>query len=200
MTKDSIKNQIVSIRKPKTTLPVMNSIKERFSPRVFSQTGIPKSDIELMFEAARLSPSARNHQPWKFFTIKKDSEAYFTLLDCIPERNLWCTTASLFIVCSYDPSEPKDGTNKWCLYDLGAACLSLVLQAQELGYYSRQIGSFDIEKAKSALKIQDPYNPFVLIAMGKLGNEEDYKKATDEIIEKEKQPWERKKDVYVNMD
>lgn len=191
-----MKDEIIEKSAPKSNLPVIKSIQERFSPRVFSPTEFSDEDIAIIFEAARLAPSARNHQPWEFKYVRRTSSAYQKFEECIPERNLWCRTASLFIVASYSLFEPKDGKNKWCKYDLGAACVSLILQAQELGYYSRQIGSFDAEKAKMNLNIQDPYIPFVVIAMGKIGNDEDYNNAPEDIIDKELMPWSRRDDIY----
>lgn len=191
-----MQKQVIEARKPKTNLPVISPIHERFSPRVFSQIEIPNEHIEIVLEAARLAPSARNLQPWKFFLIKRTNDVYNKLEGSIPERNLWCRQASLFIIATYDPTEPNDGKNKWCQYDLGAACMSLILQAQELGYYSRQIGSFDAEKLKVDLKIEDPYIPFVIIAMGKMGTEEDYKAAQNEIVNKDLMQWDRKDSIY----
>lgn len=195
-----MKDKVIELRKPKSELPILNCIKERFSPRVFSECNIPNSEIELMIEAARLAPSARNHQPWKFFIIRKESNAFEKFKECIPERNNWCFSAAVFFIATFDPTEPKDVVNKWCKYDLGAACVSLILQAQELGYYSRQIGSFDTEKAKDVFDIEDPYQPFVIIPVGKIGEDEDYNAATQDILEKEMVPWERREKIFKVLD
>lgn len=191
-----MKDKVIQNRKPKTNLPILDSIKNRFSPRVFAKSDISTQDIEIIMEAARLTPSGRNHQPWNYIVIKRNTPAYERLMQCIPERNLWCSGAPIYILSSYDPTEPNDGINKWCKYDLGAANISLILQAQELGYYSRQIGSFDTEKAKEIFDIQDPYVPFVLIAMGAIGDDVDYENSSDDINKKELMTWERKENIY----
>jgi len=188
----TIINKILEIHTPKPKYPVLQSISKRFSPRVFSNQTIPDETINNIIEAARLAPSARNHQPWRFYWMHRGSNSFSRLSSCLPERNSWAVNSSTYILACYDLSEPKDGINKWALYDLGQAVLSSVLQAQELGYYCRQIGSFDIDRAKEELSIPDPYKAFVIIAIGKLGTEEDYQNADPVILEKEMTSVEKK--------
>ena len=191
----SIIKQIIISRTPKPRFPVLEGIKKRFSPRVFSPEPVPEKAMQCLFEAARLAPSARNHQPWFFYWMRKETRSYNDLLSCLPERNMWAQTAPVLILACYDPTEPRDVTNKWALYDLGQAVISLILQVQELGYYCRQIGIFDLEKAKEVLRVMEPYNPFIVVALGKLGKEEDYRKADPEIVKKDIQASGRKEKI-----
>lgn len=195
----SIVEDILKNRKPEPRYPVLDSIAKRFSPRVFNDAVIPKEYIHSFLEAARLAPSGRNTQPWFFYIIKKGSTSYDKIKLCIPERNGWALSAPVIIIACYTPYEAKSTPNKWAQYDLGAAVISLVLQAQELGIYSRQIGSFDIETAKKQFNIQDPYIPFTLIAMGAMGNENDYEKADREYVEKDVTPTSRKEITYTEL-
>lgn len=57
---------IFKIRKPRPRHPVINEIKNRFSPRHFSSTPIPDEHIDSIFEAARFAPSGWNFEPWYF--------------------------------------------------------------------------------------------------------------------------------------
>lgn len=176
---------VMQKRLPKPRVKVISSISKRFSPRVFAPDEPTKEDLEIIFEAARHAPSGRNHEPWYFYLLRKGSENYERLFTYIPERNYWAKTSPIIIVACYDPSEPVDGINRWAIYDLGASVMSLILQAQDLGYYCRQIGIFDWEKSKLLLKIKKPYEPFTLIAIGKIGREDDYQKADPETVQKE---------------
>ncbi len=194
-----ITERIKQIRIPPTNFPVLDNIKKRFSPRIFSSTPIPQSDLDAIFEASRLAPSGRNHQPWFFYLARAGTTEYAKLFTCIPERNMWAKTAPVIIIACYDPIEPKDETNRWAIYDLGAAVMSLVLQATELNYACRQIGSFDWTKTKQEFSIPDPLLPFTLIAIGKMGTEEDYQKADPEIIQKELVPNPRKPKIYQDL-
>jgi nitroreductase len=187
----SITEEIINLRKPKTTLPVLKPISDRFSPRVFADTPITDNEISIILEAARLAPSGRNHQPWLYLYAKKGSEGYEKLSTCFPERNhIWASKTPLLIAATYDPKDPMEELNDWAQYDLGQASLSMVLQAQSLDIYCRQIGSFDREKFKEEFSQQlNGYEPLVILALGHIGGEEDYSKAPKEIVEKDLTDW-----------
>jgi len=195
----SISEEITKARTPQTDLPVLDCIRRRFSPRVFSSAPVPLTDLDIIFEAARLAPSGRNHEPWFFYMARAGTPEYERLFSCIPERNMWAKTAPVVVITCYDPTEPKDGTNRWAIYDLGAAVMSLVLQATELNYSCRQIGSFDWEKTKKEFSIPKPLQVFSLIAIGRMGTEEDYQKAGPEIVQKEMAPNPKKSHIYQDL-
>jgi nitroreductase len=194
MTQD----EIISIRTPKPNYPVFPAIAMRFSPRIFSNESVPERDIATFMEAARLAPSARFNQPWNYYITVKGTMSFEKLLTCIPERNHWCAKAPILIITAYSPAEPIDGVNKWAQYDLGAANMALILQAQDLGYYTRQIGSLDASKIKEIFAdvIKDPYLPFVVLAIGKLGNNQDYADESSEYVIKDKTPPGRREKIF----
>ncbi|PIV37468.1 nitroreductase [Candidatus Roizmanbacteria bacterium CG02_land_8_20_14_3_00_36_15] len=191
-----ILKKIIGVRSPRPKFPVIEPVQKRFSPRVFSSKEVSDKDLRSIFEAARLAPSGRNNQPWYYCLIRKGANAYAKIISCLPERNSWAKSAPVIIIACYDPTEPEDIINRWALYDLGASVISLVLQAQSLGYYCRQIGSFDCNKAKKLFSIPDPLKPFVLVALGKIGDEKDYQGADPEIVKRDLQKTGRKNDVY----
>ena len=47
-----------------TDLPVLQSIKDRWSPRAFGLKPIPEVELEAMLEALRWSSSCFNEKPW----------------------------------------------------------------------------------------------------------------------------------------
>lgn len=193
----SIQQDIINARSPKPAHPVMDVFAKRFSPRVFTADPVTDTELASCFEAARLAPSGRNHQPWKFFFTKRSDPAFNKLItDCIPVRNQWADTASVLVVAAFDPSEPTEGVNRWAQYDLGSACMSLVLEAQSLGISCRQVGSFDLEKLKQSFpQIAAPYEPLVVLVLGKMGTESDYSLASPELVQSEQQPWSRKEQI-----
>ncbi|MGQ4833975.1 MAG: nitroreductase family protein [Candidatus Asgardarchaeia archaeon] len=50
----------------------LNLIYKRRSIRKYKSKEIPDTVLRLILEAARLSPSARNKQPWHFIIVKDD--------------------------------------------------------------------------------------------------------------------------------
>ena len=91
--------EITKTRTPKTRYPLIRSIGRRFSPRVFTSEQISKEHLDIIFEAARLAPSARNHQPWFYYWMRKGSPAYEKIRSCFPERNLWIFSAPVITSC-----------------------------------------------------------------------------------------------------
>lgn len=192
----SITDKINKIHLPKPGFKIIKEIANRWSPRHYSETPVPLSDLKIIFEAARWAPSAHNRQPWFFYFAKKGQNSYkklFSTLD--PYNQTWAKTAPVLILCCVSPKD-KNGTGGFAYYDLGAAVISLILQAQSLGYYSRQMGLFDKIQVKNVFKLKPELEPFVVIAIGKIG---DYSKASDEIIEYELDPRPRKKTIYEEL-
>ncbi len=147
---------------------LLKAISERFSPRTFISETIPEEDLKLIFEAARLAPSSFNFQPWEYFWMRQDSANFTKLFNSIPETNYWAKTAPIIIIASYNPLDSRSNPSKTSQYDLGLASMSLVLQAQKLGYYTHQMGGFDKEKVKVDFPELKGQLPMVLIALGKI--------------------------------
>ena len=164
-------DRIIKARKPTVRTPVVPEITERFSPRFFTGEPLPVDDIQTILEAARWAPSAHNAEPWFFYWIKNGSKSFQKLLTALPEFNSWAKTAGNLIVACYTEKNEK-GINEFARYDLGAAVLSLILQATNLKYHARQMGIFNKESVKQIIKAKEFEVPFVIIALGKIG---DYK-------------------------
>lgn len=195
----SIVEDVLKVRTPKPRYSVLKPISKRFSPRVFNNEIVLSEHIRCIFEAARWTPSGRNNQPWFFYCIKKNTNAYEEIKSCIPERNGWALSTPLIIMSCYNPTEPQGAPNIWAQYDLGAAVISLILQAQELGYYARQIGSFDQEKASKLSFVEKPFIPFVLVAIGKMGSEKEYAETDKSYVDKDLTPSGRKDVIYKEL-
>jgi len=181
---------IIDLRKYKSKKNISDFFLSRFSPRVFSSQELPNSDLETILEAARFSPSSYNRQPWFFYVAKKGSSFFKKISEALVEGNFWAKEAPVLILACYIKKD-QYGKNEYAQYDLGQAVSALVYQAQILGYYTHQMAGLDKEKAKKLLDTN--HTPFVLIALGKIG---DYEKANPKIVEMDKAQKERKKDWY----
>lgn len=184
---------IIKIRKPKPRNKLIKEIALRWSPRFFSDKKIPENHLARIFEAARFTPSGRNHQPWYFYYAIKGSVPYRNLFSALSLKNrLWAKTAPVLVLgCAIVKNE--FGENPFALYDLGAAVISLILQAQNLGYYARQMGMFDKGKIKSELNLGENFEPFIITALGKLGN---YQNAPKEITDLDIETRPRKTEIF----
>ncbi len=180
--------KIIEFKKTRLKFPIIKELKSRFSPRLFKGEKVDSKVLRSIFEAARWAPSAYNYQPWYFYWSEKDSIAYKKIISTLSERNQWAKSAPILVVACY-LKEREDKINKFAEYDLGSAVMSMITQAQSCGIYTRQMGMFDNEKLQESLNIPKEYKPFIVLAMGKIG---DYQKIDQELLERELQKRERK--------
>lgn len=196
-TKDAPIDTILRVRTPKPRVPVIGVIQKRFSPRFFSNKAVKAEHLRSIFEAARWAPSGYNHQPWYFYYARKGTSSYTKLFSALNDHNRsWAKTAPLLILaCAI--AKNKYGENHFAYYDLGASVISLILQAQSLGYYSRQMGLFDKQRVKKIFSLEKNLEPFIVIALGKIGN---YTNAPKEIIEMELDSRPRKINIFKQLE
>ena len=195
MDKKITTKEIIKFKKTKNKFPVIKEIKDRFSPRFFDSKPINNKILNSMFEAARWAPSAYNFQPWYFQYAHQGSLSYNKILSCLPDRNQWAKTAPVFIVACYLKNREGE-VNRFAQYDLGSAIMSMIIQAQSMGVYCRQMGLFDADQLQKLLNIDNEQKPFVVLALGKIG---DYRKIDQNLFEKEWQKRERKENISKNL-
>lgn len=187
--------EIIKIRKPKPDYPVMEEINNRFSPRHFLNKKIGGNDINSIFEAARFAPSGWNYQPWYFYWSKNGERSFKKIISCLGKYNRYAESAAVLVIGCF--IKQFKGKKSYYRHDLGASVMSLVLQAQHLGYYSRQMGEFNKSKLVKLLSINKTHHPFVIIAIGKIG---EYKNIDESILKRELIPRPRKKDFVKKLD
>jgi len=135
---------------------------KRQSDRGYLEKEIEKEKLELCLEAARISPSASNSQPWTFIVVDdkelKDKVAKATF-NSLVAFNKFTVSAPVIIVMVIE--KPKLVTQvgasikkrEYPLIDIGIAAEHLCLQAAELGIGSCMLGWFDENKIKTLLNI-----------------------------------------------
>ncbi len=57
-------------------MELMDAIKGRRSIRKFQNRDVEKEKLNELFEAARLSPSAKNRQPWRFMVLRGNEKEH----------------------------------------------------------------------------------------------------------------------------
>lgn len=70
-------------------------IRDRWSPRAFSDRLLTIEQIRALLEAARWAPSSSNEQPWSYILATRDDPAEFErLASCLVEGNaIWAKQA-----------------------------------------------------------------------------------------------------------
>ena len=157
----------------KSDYPINKIFLDRWSPRAMS--GEPISDEELftLFEAARWAPSNNNEQPWRFIYAKKGTKHFDKLFNLLVEFNqLWAKDASVLICLVAKKNFTKEGNypNRNHMSDSGSAWENLALQASLNNIVAHGMGGYDVEKARTELKIPEDHEVVHIIALGKPGS------------------------------
>lgn len=175
-----------------TDSPIHELLAGRWSPRAFDERPVEPGKLRSLFEAARWAPSSSNEQPWRFVVAtKEDQAAYDRLLACLVEGNRkWAFRAPVLILsvaCMNFEDEGKP--NRHAFHDVGLATENLLLQATALGLAAHPMAGFDIEKARTDLKIPSGYEPVAMIAVGYSG---ELNVLPEYLQQRELKPRERK--------
>lgn len=169
-----------------------NAIKNRWSPRSFSDKPVTDEMLELMFEAARWAPSSRNAQPWKYYYARKGEKEFKKIVDLLTGNNPdWAKNAQVLIISVMKKKHDyKNRPNGKALHDIGAASVLMAVQAAEMGLQVHQMGGFDKEKAISYLKLDtESFEPVTCIAAGFPDSANDL---SDDLKKRELEPRIRK--------
>ncbi|TRZ45268.1 nitroreductase family protein [Robertkochia solimangrovi] len=149
-------------------------LKQRWSPRMFSERPIPKDEIHQLFEAARWAPSSFNRQPWRFLYANKGEKAFDRIVSCLSDFNKsWVIHAPLLIITAYKEKTEEGQENFHALHDLGLSVGNMTIQAQYMGIALHQMAGIDWKKAQKEFDIPQGYHVATAIAAGYYGGDMD---------------------------
>jgi len=151
--------------------PILDPIKERWSPRAFSDRPIEEEKIRTLFEAARWAPSSNNGQPWRYiYTTKEEVEERAAMESLLDDYNYYAKRAYLLIAVFAQIKRTRTTgeivDNYYGMHDTGAASAYLVLQCAPLGLIGHQMGGFATDKANKMLGVPPDFVPASMIAVG----------------------------------
>jgi nitroreductase len=181
------------MQKPAVTdAPVHELIKNRWSPRAFSEKLVDPQVLRSLFEAARWAPSSNNEQPWAYLVATKDdAENFAKMLGVLVEFNAnWASHAPVLALSVAHLKTNRDGKpNRVALHDVGSATAQLTFEANTRGLLVHQMAGFDAEKARQTFTIPPDWEPVAAIAIGYPGNLETL---PEKLRERELAPRTRK--------
>lgn len=161
---------------------VYEAVTSRRTIRKFRQEPLDRNDIIKIIDCARLAPSGANLQPLKY-AIADDKQT----LEKIYPMTKWAG-----YIPSWQPSENerpaayiavlndtsiKPTEKSEC--DGGAAVMSMILEAQELGIGSCWLGAIDRSGIKKLLGLEDKLDVMYLLALGYPAQEGEAFEMTD---------------------
>lgn len=173
----------MSAKPAETQYPVHELIRDRWSPRAFSDRHVEKETLLSLLEAARWAASAYNHQPWSFIVATKDNpEEYQRLLSVLVEFNQGWAKSAPVLALAIAQLVTKDGKeNSYAFHDVGLALANLTVQATSLGLSVHQAAGFDRDKARTEYQIPEGYAPATALVIGYVGDPQSLSEGLREI-------------------
>lgn len=150
-----------------TDLPVIEPIRERWSPLSFSDRPIEEAKVQTLFEAARWAPSSFNEQPWRYVYAQKHDEGRDVLESLLKEGNAWAKNAGLLLISFASTQFAKNQKeNRHALHDLGAATVCIALQLPPLGLIGHQMEGYHWQEGHRLLGVPESFLPGSMMAIG----------------------------------
>ena len=157
------------ITKPaKTEHPINDLIAKRWSARAFSTSPVERSKLLSVLEAARLAPSSRNEQPWRYIVFTNDNpEKIKKAQSVLKDINNYAKRAPILICAITKKTYSDNGNyNRLHFHDLGAANENMFLEAFNQGLIMHEMGGFDVQKAREVFNIPEDFEVGIMIAIG----------------------------------
>lgn len=146
--------------------------------------------IERMLEAARLSPSACNGQPYHFTVCTGALAKEVAAATRGPAINKFAVQAPVMIVISEEPYVASAGAgakvknNDYRSIDIGIACAYLTAEAAAQGLSTCILGWFDDAKLRELCGLQHPARLVITVGYAKEGDplRSKKRKPMDELV------------------
>jgi nitroreductase len=166
-------------------MSVLKVIQKRRSVRKYKRDPIPEDVLQRVLEAARLAPSGKNYQPWKFIVVQNE-ELKEKLARASAEQFFMAEAPIIIVGCGFpDDSYSSMGRymKSWPV-DVTIALEHLILQAAEEDLGTCWIGSFEEEEVKSILNVPENVRVLALTPLGYPDETAPYRgrKRIDEIV------------------
>ena len=143
---------------------IMEAIRKRYSCRKYLNKQIEDEKLSQIFEAARLAPSAKNMQDWRFVVVT-DKQTKHEVALAANEQMFIENAGAIIIACSNTDYVMRCGQQIGPI-DVAIALEHICLQATEIGLATCWIGSFFPEKVRAVLGIPANIVVIELMALG----------------------------------
>ena len=128
-------------------MPVLDVILKRYSCRAYHDKSIEQDKLDCILEAARLAPSARNMQDWRFVVVT-DKAIKSQVATTTNRPGVFEKAGVIIAACSNSDHVMRCGQAIGPI-DVSIALEHICLQAADLGLGTCWIGSFDAEKVRA---------------------------------------------------
>lgn len=153
---------------------VIDLIKNRWSPRSFSEKALSQTTLETILEAGSWAPSANNTQPWRFIYALRGTPGFDKLLSALSPGNIpWAKNAAA-LVATIGIRELPDTQQKnhYYMHDVGMASSFMLLQAVDMDIYGHIMGGFNKQHVAEQAGLSTNEEAVSVIALGYIDSAE----------------------------
>ena len=168
-------------------MEVFDAVRTVLAVRAYQDRPVPPETVRRIIEAAHLTASSMNRQPWHFIVV--DDRDTIRRLAEVAKTGPYIAGAPLAIVVALEESRFAES-------DAGRAVQSMVLAAWEQGLGSNWVGFHGLEAVKPILGIPDALDVLAIIPFGyparAVGKGKKQRKPFSEVVHRERfgQPFE----------
>jgi nitroreductase len=147
---------------------VLELLRDRHATRSIDPLPLTREVIDDLVEAARLTPSCYNNQPWRFLFLIRPEDREAGVAALTPGNRVWAERAPLLVVGHVrreDDCISGDGRTYY-QFDLGLAVMNLMLSATAHGLVARPMAGFEPPEVQRAFGLPDDAEPLVMVAVG----------------------------------
>lgn len=137
---------------------------QRYSVRKFSDKKVEQKDIDILLEAARLSPSAKNLQPTRILVIQSDDS-----LEKLKQCTQFHFDAPLAMLICYDSSIAYTReVDNYCFGadDASIATTHIMMAAADIGLGTTWVGKFEPAVVSETYNLPKNYIPLAILPIG----------------------------------
>ncbi len=145
-------------------MDVMEAIRRRYSCRSYQARPIESEKLTMLLEAARLAPSAKNLQDWRFVVVTA-ADTKRALAQAANNQMFIAEAGAVIVACSVSRHVMRCG-QAVAPIDVAIALEHICLEATELGLGTCWIGSFYPDKVRPILGIPQEVQVIELLAIG----------------------------------
>ncbi len=145
-------------------MDVFEAIERRYSCRAYEDRAIEPEKLDRVLDAARLAPSARNFQDWRFIVVQ-DAETRAKLVAAANNQEFIGSAPAVIVACSNSDYVMRCGQAIGPI-DIAIALEHIALQATAEGLATCWIGSFFPDKVRAILGIPKDIQVIELMPIG----------------------------------
>lgn len=151
-------------------MDIYETLKERRSVRKYKPDPVPVDKLKRIMEAARIAPSWKNLQCWRFIVVS-DPEQKKQLAASMPESNpartaVGKTAPTVIVLCAAPSRSGKQDGKDFYMLDAGLAMQQLMLAAHAEGLGTCWVGLFDEQTVRDACGVPEDYRVVALTPLG----------------------------------